>query len=141
MVVSTEYTLYTNKGVGRKAATESQSRINPYASESQTTLTDFMPADNPSNPSKGDEYRYPDGIIEVVFAVEDGSVLTVKNYRETESFRNAVGEGTYLGTHEGVADLPGAEAFRANGESETGSRTTNGDETDADQPGSDDDGG
>jgi len=97
-----------------------------------------MPADNPSNPSKGDEYRYPDGTIEVVFAVEDGSVLTVKNYRETESFRNAVSDATYLGTHEGVADLPGVEAFRADGENETGSGTTDGVGTDADQPASDD---
>ena len=63
-------------------------------------------------PEKADLYRHPDGTTEIVFAVEDGTVLTFREYRDEESFRRATADATYEGTHEGVANLPGVEAFR-----------------------------
>lgn len=71
-----------------------------------------MVSENPRQPVKGDEYRYPDGTIEVVFAVEDGSVLTVKNYRDIESFRTRTTDATYVGTNQEVENIPDIDEFR-----------------------------
>lgn len=51
-------------------------------------------------------YRHDDGTTEVVYVVEDGTVLTVREYPEVEAFERAVADARYLGEHEGVADLP-----------------------------------
>ena len=71
-----------------------------------------MPPNDSTDPSKADQYEHLDGVTEVVVAVEDGRVLTVKEYPTVEKFETAVGPATYAGRHEGVAALPGVEAFR-----------------------------
>ena len=58
------------------------------------------------------EYKREDGSSEIVFAVEDGRVLTVREYPDEETFEAAVESATYVGRHEAVADLPDVEAFR-----------------------------
>jgi hypothetical protein len=63
------------------------------------------------NPEQGDHYRHRDGTDEIVFAVENGRVLTVREYRRVEDFAGAVSDAEYAGSHEGVADLPGVETF------------------------------
>ena len=67
---------------------------------------------NAECPVKADQYRHPDGTTEIVFAVEDETVLTFREYRDVETFRRAVARARYEGTHEGVAELPDAEEFR-----------------------------
>ncbi|WP_276301776.1 hypothetical protein [Halorussus lipolyticus] len=64
-----------------------------------------------SGPSKADHYRHWDGSDEIVFAVEEDRVLTIKEYESVEDFERTVEDSEYVGTHEGVADLPGVEAF------------------------------
>jgi hypothetical protein len=63
------------------------------------------------DPQKADQYRHRDGTDEIVFAVEDGHVLVIREYQSVEEFQNAVVDAEYVGTHDGVADLPGVEAF------------------------------
>jgi hypothetical protein len=63
------------------------------------------------DPVKGDEYVLPDGSTEIVFLVEDGRVLTVREYESIDSFEESVAGGRYLGTREEVAAMPGVEAF------------------------------
>jgi len=58
------------------------------------------------------EYQHDDGSAEIVFALENGRVLTVREYPDEAAFRDAVETATYVGHHDGVADLPGIEAFR-----------------------------
>lgn len=58
------------------------------------------------------EYRHDDGSTEVVFAVEDGRVLTLREYPDEAAFSDAVESATYVGQHDGVAELPDVEAFR-----------------------------
>lgn len=62
-------------------------------------------------PAIGEQYRYPDGTIEVVFAVEDGTVLTVREYPEQELFDAAVADARQEGILEEVANLPDADTF------------------------------
>ncbi|NHN59401.1 MULTISPECIES: hypothetical protein [Halorussus] len=71
-----------------------------------------------AGPQKGDQYRHDDGTDEIVFAVEDGHVLAIREYRSVEEFERAVDDAEYVGVHEGVADLPGAEAFEPGGADE-----------------------
>jgi hypothetical protein len=71
-------------------------------------------------PQKADQYRYDDGTVEVVFAVEDGRVLTFREYPDTDSFQAAVGDGEFDGVHPGVEKLPGVEAFRDGDPAEDG---------------------
>jgi hypothetical protein len=63
------------------------------------------------SPEKADQYRFLDSTVEVVFAVEDGRVLTFREYPNVEAFERAVEAGEYAGVHQGVKDLPGVEAF------------------------------
>jgi hypothetical protein len=62
-------------------------------------------------PRKADHYRHDDGTDEIVFAVEEGRVLAVREYRSVEAFEAAVADAEYVGSHDGIADLPGVEAF------------------------------
>lgn len=62
--------------------------------------------------SKADEYRHPDGTVEVIFAIEGDRVLTVREYPERGRFRDAVSAATSVGTNEAVESLPGVEAFQ-----------------------------
>jgi hypothetical protein len=66
---------------------------------------------DPSEPRKADHYRHRDGTDEIVFAVEGGHVLSVREYGSVDDFERAVADAKYVGSHEGVADLPGVEAF------------------------------
>ncbi|VTT88136.1 hypothetical protein DM2_1470 [Halorubrum sp. DM2] len=61
---------------------------------------------------KAAEYRHDDGSVEIVFAVDGGRVLTVREYPDEETFEAATEGAEYTGQHEGVSDLPGVEAFR-----------------------------
>lgn len=72
--------------------------------------------DDAAEPRRADSYEHPDGTREVVFHVEDGRVLTVREYPDREAFRAGVAGATYAGQHAGVADLPGVEAFREDDE-------------------------
>ncbi|NEU56228.1 hypothetical protein [Halorussus sp. MSC15.2] len=71
-----------------------------------------------TDPEKADHYRHDDGTDEIVFAVEEGRVLAIREYRSVEAFERAVGDAEYVGVHEGVADLPGVEAFANDGSDE-----------------------
>lgn len=63
-------------------------------------------------PEKADEYRHPDGTTEVVFAVEDGTVLTFREYPDATAFRRAVDGATYEGLNREVLELPDVAEFR-----------------------------
>ncbi|WP_137285229.1 hypothetical protein [Halorussus salinisoli] len=63
------------------------------------------------DPEKADHYRHGDGTDEIVFAVEEGHVLAIREYRSVEDFERAVGDAEFVGVHEGVEDMPGVEAF------------------------------
>lgn len=71
----------------------------------------MSPPEEPGTPAKADWYRFDDGTTEIVFAVEDGTVLTVREYSSLAAFEDAVADGTYLGQHEDVGDLPDVDAF------------------------------
>jgi len=64
-----------------------------------------------SEPTKGSKYRYDDGTVEVVFAVEDDRVLTVREYPTRITFEDALARATYTGVYERVANLPDPAAF------------------------------
>ena len=72
---------------------------------------DESSGDRASDPQKADHYRHRDGTDEIVFAVEEGNVLSVREYGSVDDFERAVADAKRVGTHEGVADLPGVEAF------------------------------
>lgn len=61
-------------------------------------------------PSRADWYRHDD-VDEIVFAVDEGRVLTVREYPSVDRFRESVRSATHVGTHEGVADLPDVDEF------------------------------
>lgn len=61
---------------------------------------------------KADEYHHPDGTVEVVFAIEDEGILTVREYGSVEAFAAATDDAEYAGRNEAVAELPGVDAFR-----------------------------
>ncbi len=62
-------------------------------------------------PEIGEQCSYPDGTIEIVFAVEDGAILTVREYPERELFDAAVVDARQEGINEAVANLPSVDAF------------------------------
>ncbi|USZ67847.1 hypothetical protein NGM10_14070 [Halorussus salilacus] len=66
----------------------------------------------PDEPRKADHFRHGEGTDEIVFVVEEGRVLAVREYESVEDFERAVEDAEFVGTHEGVADLPGVDAFR-----------------------------
>ncbi|EJN57866.1 hypothetical protein [Halogranum rubrum] len=68
--------------------------------------------ENTPNPEKADQYRFVDGTTEVVFAVEEGRVLTFREYPDVDTFRQAMEVGEYEGVNLGVKELPGLEAFQ-----------------------------
>lgn len=61
--------------------------------------------ESPSGIEKGDHYQHADGTTELVYAVEDGTVLTVREYPDADNFKRAVGQADYVGVHFGVASL------------------------------------
>lgn len=63
-------------------------------------------------PEKGQQYRHPDGSLEVIFAVEDGRVLTFREYPDIDSFARETDPAQYAGLDEEVSSMPGVEAFR-----------------------------
>lgn len=76
----------------------------------------MAPPEGPNgSPAKADHYRHEDGTDEIVFAVEEGRVLTIREYPDTVAFERAISEAEHVGTHEGVAGLPGVEAFTDDG--------------------------
>lgn len=60
---------------------------------------------------KGDEFRYSDGTVEVVFAIEGGHILTVREYTSEDHFEAAIDDATYAGTNPEVEALPNVDAF------------------------------
>jgi hypothetical protein len=85
---------------------ESQRRDGPYRADG---------SGDAGEPQKADHYRHRDGTDEIVFAVEEGHVLSVREYGSVDDFERAVADAEHVGTHEGVADLPGVEAFEDEG--------------------------
>ncbi|MDR5674626.1 hypothetical protein RH858_15990 [Halalkaliarchaeum sp. AArc-GB] len=79
--------------------------------------------------SKADEYRHPDGTVEVIFAIEGDRVLTVREYPERDRFREAVSAATSVGTNDAVDSLPGVEAFQDSEEKQPRQSGTDGDDT------------
>lgn len=71
-----------------------------------------------SSPQKADQYEHPDGTLEIVFAVEGGNVLTIREYQSVSQFERSIDDATYLGTHEGVLDIPDADYFRADADTD-----------------------
>jgi hypothetical protein len=69
-------------------------------------------ADEPTVPSKSDWYRH-DAVDEIVFAVDEGHVLTVREYPSFERFRDEIREATYIGTHADVDDIPDVNEFKS----------------------------
>jgi hypothetical protein len=66
------------------------------------------------------QYRHPDGTVEVVYALEEGAVLTFREYPDESTFDAHLDDAEYLGEHPGVAALPGLDGAAADGESESG---------------------
>ncbi|WP_144797960.1 hypothetical protein [Halorubrum depositum] len=62
-------------------------------------------------PAKGDEYALPNGSTEIVFHVEGGHVLTVREYESVDAFEESVSRGRYMGTREDVLSIPDPEEF------------------------------
>ena len=71
--------------------------------------------DRTAEPEKSDWYRHGD-VDEIVFAVADGRVLTVREYPSFERFTAATKDAQHLGTHPEVADLPDPEVFQDDNE-------------------------
>lgn len=63
-------------------------------------------------PEQADHYRHDDGTVEIVLAVEDDRILSLKEYADGESFAASVAESDYLGTNAEVAALPDVESVR-----------------------------
>lgn len=80
---------------------------------------------DPESPTKGDEYALPNGSTEIVFLVEDGHVLTVREYESIDAFEEIASRGRYMGTREDVLSLPGPEEFA---DSDSDSKSTSDDE-------------
>jgi hypothetical protein len=59
-----------------------------------------------------DQYRHSDGAVEIVLTVEEGRVLTIKEYPDPQLFADTVTDSDFLGTNEAVASLPDIAAFR-----------------------------
>ena len=67
----------------------------------------------PNDIQRADAYDHPDDVYEVVFAIEDGRVLTVREYPTRETFAHAVTEAAYRGTDRDIANLPEVSAFES----------------------------
>ncbi|MFC6873713.1 hypothetical protein [Halobellus marinus] len=75
----------------------------------------------PADPAtEAAQYQYDDGTVEIVFAAEEGRVLTVREYPDDASFKTEIEPATYLGRHSGIADLPPVEAFTSGDETDDG---------------------
>ena len=65
---------------------------------------------DPDHPvAKAAQYRHPDGTVEVVYALEEGAVLTFREYPDEATFDATLDDAEYLGEHPGVASLPGLD--------------------------------
>lgn len=92
--------------------------------------------------SKADQYRHPDGTVEVVYALEGDTVLTFREYPSEEAFDASVADADYLGEHSGVAELPDvADAGDPDAGSDAVDDVTPGDDTPESDVPSDDTGG
>lgn len=65
----------------------------------------------PDTHQQGDQYCHTDGTTEVVYLVEDGHVLTFREYPSLASFSDAVASAAYDGYNEAVASLPERSTF------------------------------
>lgn len=74
-----------------------------------------------SGPSKGDEFHYADGIVEIVIALESNRVLTLREYERVDVFSECVADATYQGINEDILNLPPAEAFSDHSDESTDS--------------------
>lgn len=75
-------------------------------------MLSYTVTDKDNQPKKADQYQFLDSITEVVFAVEDGRVITFREYPNVEAFERTVEAGEYVGVNQGVKELPGLDAFR-----------------------------
>lgn len=56
-------------------------------------------------PNVGDEFHHPDGTTETVFAIREGHVLTVREYRDIAAFQRAVEAADAAGSNPLVEEL------------------------------------
>lgn len=70
-----------------------------------------MDSSAPGEAIKADQYQYEDGTVEIVFAVSDGRVLTLREYPDVPTFNRETEVAAYRGTHQAVAELPDLAAF------------------------------
>lgn len=68
-------------------------------------------ADDGPPMTRGTEFEYEDGTIEVIYETAEGRVLTVREYPTRHAFRRAVEGAAYRGENEMVSELPDVEAF------------------------------
>lgn len=68
-------------------------------------------ADDGLPASRGAEFEFDDGTIEVVYETVEGRILTVREYPTEHAFRRAVERASYRGENEMVSELPNVEAF------------------------------
>ncbi|MFC7079757.1 hypothetical protein [Halorussus caseinilyticus] len=66
-----------------------------------------------SDPEKADHYRHGGGTDEIVFAVEDGRVLAIREYPTVAAFERAVGDAEFVGVHEGSRTCRASRRSRA----------------------------
>lgn len=71
-----------------------------------------MDPDEGIKPEKGEQYKHPDGLLEVVFAVDEDRVLTFREYPDIDSFAHEIGDAQYIGLNKEVSSMPGIETFR-----------------------------
>lgn len=71
-----------------------------------------MSDDNSNHIQKGDQYRHENGMIETVFAVAEGRILTVHEYPSIDAFEESISNAEYVGIHSDVADLPDVDEIR-----------------------------
>ncbi|WP_435361973.1 hypothetical protein [Haloarchaeobius sp. DFWS5] len=70
-----------------------------------------MVGEDTFEPTKGDEYTHDDGTREIVFLVEDGRVLSVREYDSVSLFNDTIDDATYRGINHDVASLPEVDLF------------------------------
>ncbi len=74
-------------------------------SGNQPTGPDRSNRDMSDQPTEGAEYEHDDGTVEVVFAVAEGRVLTVREYPSESTFEAAVAAAAERGVNDDVAEL------------------------------------
>lgn len=68
-------------------------------------------------PQEGHEYQFPDGTVEVVSAIVEDRILTIKEYGDVARFRDGIEDAEHVGTNPLVEELS-VDMFRNEGDDE-----------------------